>query len=219
MDLQEAIGYVGNPEPYDEEKILEAGLTLVRNRNQLKHRIFFKIPDPGALTTNEDPKWDEIRAGSTGERCNCGNCRTIWPAFWPEFEEKEEIVLRQGDKVYVVPEGGNYLDTLVRLEVVAIPDSDQLALTILSDPFSEAIDFSMIFGGPPAYALEKLAQLKESASLKNKFPEGANVAGAEKMTILMVKSATLSEVTIIIGKGTAVSRDPKTEFPRGHGAE
>jgi hypothetical protein len=214
MNLTEALGYIGHPEPYDVERYLEAGLTLVQNRDNLHHRIFYKIPDPGAMTTNTDPKWDEIKAGSTGERCSCGNCRTIWPSHWPDFEEKETVTLEKGSKIYIVPEGGNYKDTMVELEV--IEKEGQLFFTCLNDPFSDAFDFSLLLQGPPAYELKGLAtalsKQNKPALLVKKFPEGAHV-DAEQMVLITVNSASELGVVVGIGRGYVASRDPISEFP------
>ncbi|MBI2030790.1 hypothetical protein HYT05_04165 [Candidatus Kaiserbacteria bacterium] len=214
MNLREALNYTAKPVPYDEARYREAGLVLVNNRDQLTHRVFFKIPDPGAMTTNRDPIWDEIKAGSTGERCNCGNCRTIWPKKWSEFVQKETRTLREGEKFYIVPEGGNYKDTTVLVEVVK-GDNGKPFLATLMDPFSEAFDLSILLGRK-GYALDSLAEAMTSqdkpARMAKKFPDGAGV-NAEHMTLFTINSATPDQVVIGIGEGYLVSMDPEKEFP------
>lgn len=215
MELQQALTYIGNPVPYDVDRYHEAGRTLVANRSKFSHRIFFKIPDPGAMTTNTDMKWDEIKAGSTGERCACGNCRTIWPSEWPEFVEKETITMREGDKVYIVPEGGNYKDTNVLLEIEK-NDEGKLFLTCMNDPFSDAFDILMVLNGPPAYQLSQLADAMsrqtQPAYMTRNFPKGAEV-NAEHMKLFSINKASATEVVIGVGHGYVVSQDPQTQFP------
>lgn len=217
MNIHEALTYVASPQPFDEDRYLEAGLVLVRNRARLTHRVFYTIPDPnGVMTANTDPKWDEVRSGSTGERCACGNSRTIWPLHWPPFEEGRELVLVRGQVVHVVPQGGSYRDTMIRLEIIEAESAP--ALSIQDDPFSDALNFAQLLsvrGFKLQTLMEALAKQTKPAAIVRGFPQGAGV-DTSNMTVVTVKRVTLTEVVIGIGKGYVVSESPEKEFPLPH---
>jgi len=211
MSIEDALRYVLAPQPFDEQTYLEAGIVLVNNRDKLTHKVFYKIPDPGALTTNDDPKWNAIKEGSSGERCSCGNCRTIWPLHLPEFKEGEFITLKAGDKIYILPKGSHYRHTEVLIEIVS--DSGKNLVHFVADPFSDSINFSDLFS-PKGYALAEIASVlasKKDADLlfKRPLPEGAT--DKTEITLLRIKAATAESITLAIGDGYMTSKDPESE--------
>lgn len=211
IKIEDALQYVLVPQPYDEKRYLEAGTILVNNRDKLTHKVFYKIPDPGALVTNNDPKWETIKEGSSGERCGCGNCRTIWPSHLPEFKEGETVTLNAGDKIYIVPKGSHYRHTELMVEIVS--DSGRNMLHFVMDPFSDSFNFSELFH-PKGYNLAEIALAlgsKEGREISLKRPLPKGVTDKDEITLFRIKVATAESITLVVGDGYVVSKDPEAD--------
>jgi len=150
MDLQTALDIVrqrnGDPDRYH-----EALEYLVDHRDQLKYRIFIVLP--GGRTSNLDPSWDKVKAGSV-ERCDCGNERTIMPTNpRADYLKGTMLTLKPGESAYLRPVGGDRESTYAHLT----NDADLKAVTFLMNPFADFVLTLNLFDGPKGFLLTTLA--------------------------------------------------------------
>ncbi len=159
---------------------------LIAHRDTLTQRVFINLP--GGLRSNNDSRWDAVKAGST-ERCGCGNERVIKPAN-PRgtFEARDGAtgLITKETPVYFKPVGGDKSSTLMKMEVVEAKGS--FALTFLSDPFAPLILSADMFSRR-GY---ELAQLRAAIAKQPGVP--AVMMGGDKTPI-----AGLSEVDPVKG--------------------
>jgi len=141
---------------FDMDQYFAALTFLTERKDQLGFDLEFAVPQgEHYLTRTNDPAWDRI-VSLTIDRCGCGQHRVIVGGNKTSALAGDDraFVIASGQRFDLVPRGLERRQALVQL---AVEERDGKALLLIHDrPYAETINFNTLFGGTPAYDLDKL---------------------------------------------------------------
>ena len=205
MDIQRALNIVRSNTEHTSNRqslYLAACKYLVQHRDTLPYRVFISLP--GGLNGNNNPEWNEVKAGSE-EHCTCGNERVINPGnIRSEFRaaNTDSIVISSGTPVYIRPIGGDNASAYIMLQI------KHAVFTFLQDPFAPLL-LSLDLLSTKGYDLKKLAEIISS---QPEPPVMFTAVEGSKVPIFAINAVDAAAQTVTITLDEAVEAfDPDKE--------
>lgn len=218
MTFEEALAYLTeNPVPANEDDwdtvYREACEALAANRDKLTYRVFIHLP--GDLRGNSNPAWEAVKAASS-ELCDCGNERSFEPLdMRHEFQasDAEPVVMSAEDRIYIRAVGAPASSAYMMFELVVAEKG--AFWTVMSDPMSTSMDFSLLFSGPKGFPLDTIA---EALAKEGKpVPLTRTIGKIENVPMVAISAVDLTAKTLTFILDAAVEVfDPETEKAHAH---